>query len=259
MADNLKKFLFLTDLHYGFERTASRHKVGMHDPKAMGVALQFASDFKPDVLIIGGDVLDCGAVSHHNKGKPGKVEGLRILADAEGCTRDFMEPLNSLKIPVKKFIKGNHEKWLDDISDEMPGLEGLLDLPRLLPLDGWDIIPQGGHYNLGKLTFIHGDQISGGDHCAKAAVIAYERSVRMGHFHTAQVYTKNTPVDNQLGKTGAAIGCLAKKDPSYGKGKPNRHVQGFDFGYVFPDGTYSDQQIIITNGRTVVNGKVYNG
>lgn len=255
-----KKFLFLTDTHWGFERK-NGHKTPLHDQKALNVALEFAKDFKPNTVILGGDILDAGCVSHHNEGKPGRTEGMRLIDDAEGCQKAIIIPLERLNADEYVYILGNHDGgWLNDFEETYPALQGMINVKSLLHLnDAWNIIEQGGHYNKGKLTFVHGDQISGGEHSAKAAVIAYERSVRLGHFHTAQMYTKNTPIDNQLGKTGVCVPCLCKKDPHYGKGKPNRHVQGFCFGYVFNDGTYSDQLALITNGRAVINGKVYNG
>ena len=255
---SVKKFVYLVDLHYGYERK-SGHKLALHDPRAMDLALQFVSDFKPDTLILGGDILDCGAVSHHNQGKPGRTEGMRIIADAKDCAREFIDPLNhSAYIPTKVYIIGNHEGWLTDAMEEQPQYEGMLDIDVLLPLGGWTIIPRGSHYNLGKMTFMHGDQLSGGEHVAKQAVTTFERSVRFGHFHTYQAFTKTTPIDNKLGKTGVCVPCLCKKDMAYAKGKPNRWVQGINFGYVFADGTYSDQVSLITNGRLVgPDGKVY--
>lgn len=255
MAD--RTFAFLTDVHYGFERRHG-HKVALHDNKALDVAIQFVADYKPDVLILGGDILDCAAISHHNRNKPGKTEGLRLLSDAEDCRDHFIAPLeDATKGSQRVFITGNHEAWLTQAEEELPGLEGLLDVSRLLGLSDWHVIPQGGYFDLGKLTFIHGDTLSSGEHCAKNAVINYERSVRFGHFHTAQLFTKNTPISNQLGKTGMAVGCLCRKDPSYGKGKPNRWVQGLLYGTAFHDGAYADQHSIITNGRMLANGKLY--
>jgi Calcineurin-like phosphoesterase len=258
MAESYKKFVALYDLHYGYERR-NRHKISLHDPRAMDVALQFASDFKPNIIIAGGDILDCGAISHHNRQKPGRTEGLRVLADAQECGQQFIQPLNQLKAEKRHFIKGNHEAWLDQLVEDMPGLEGLLDLPRLLPLDGWDVIEQGGHVNLGKLTFLHGDQLSGGEHVAKQAVINYERSVRFGHFHSQQTYSKNTPFDAEFPKTGISVGCLCRKSPHYGKSRPNKWSQGFLYGYILPDGSYHDYPVTIVKGRAVVNGKVYHG
>lgn len=251
-----KKFAFLTDLHFGFERR-NGHKVALHDPKAIECGLSFVADFKPDVLILGGDILDCGAISHHNKNRPGDTEGMRIKKDAEECTQEFITPLNDMGVKQKVYITGNHEDWLNDAIAEKPQYEGLLDLDSLLPLKDWTVLPQGGFFNLGKLTFVHGDQLSGGEHVAKAAVTSFERSIRFGHFHSYQVYTKTTPIDVKLGKTGVAVPCLCTKSPKYGESKPNRWVQGINFGYVFNDGTFSDQVALITNGRMVANGKIY--
>ena len=76
-----KRFIATYDLHYGFERKGG-HKVALHDAKAWEAVLQFGRDFKPDTWIMGGDMLDCGVISHHNKGKPGRTEGLRLVSDA---------------------------------------------------------------------------------------------------------------------------------------------------------------------------------
>jgi hypothetical protein len=253
------RFAFLTDLHFGFERR-SGHKVPLHDPRAFGATMGFLQDFKPQVLILGGDMLDCGVISHHNHGKPGRTEGLRLLADAEECRQEVLKPLEQLRASKQVYITGNHEDWLTDLSDGHPGLAGLVDLERILALKQWQLVPQGGHFSLGKLTFIHGDQVKGGEHVAKAAVISYERSVRFGHHHTYQVYTKTSALDIKLGRTGIAVPCLCTKDPKYGEGAPNRWVQGLNWGYVNGDGTYADYVSVITNGKLIgPDGKVYRG
>lgn len=218
--------------------------------------LAFAKDFKPDVWILGGDFLDCSCISHHNKGKPGRVEGLRLLSDAAEGHKAFIEPVEQIA-KTCVYMVGNHEFWLHDLTDEMPTLEGVVGLEALLKLDNWTVIPQGEAYHLGKLTFIHGDTLSGGEHVAKNAVITYERNIRFGHFHTYQTYTKSSPLDYKNAKTGMAIPCLCTKLPSYGKGKPNRWVQGFNFGYVHPNGTFNDYVATILDGKTVIHGKEY--
>jgi metallophosphoesterase superfamily enzyme len=244
----------LTDSHFGYERK-NGHKVALHDANALDIAYQFIEDFKPDQVILGGDILDCGVVSHHNHGKPGRTEGMRLISDAEQCRVQLIDPLKD--IPNKTFITGNHEDWLTDLSDDLPALEGMLDISNLLGLEGWNVIPQGGAYNLGKLTFVHGDQIKGGEHVAKAAVTDYERSIRFGHFHTFQAYSKTAAVEAKVGKTGMAVPCLCTKNPRYNESKPNRWMQGINAGYVFADGTFSDQVYLITGNKMVAEGKVY--
>jgi hypothetical protein len=256
----MKKFVALFDLHYGYERDSYRHKRPLHDLKAMSIALQFIADFKPHDIILGGDMLDCAAISHHNKNRPGRTEGLRVLSDAKELRDVFLTEIEKQRRARKSYIIGNHEDWLSDLVDAEPGLEGIVDLRTILSLgDNWRVIPQGGHLNLGKLTFIHGDQLRGGEHVAKAAVVAYERSVRFGHFHTFQAYTKTSALDIKQGRTGVVVPCLCTKDPKYGEGAPNRWVQGLNYGYIQSDGSYSDYIALIVNGRTIIEGKEYKG
>jgi metallophosphoesterase superfamily enzyme len=251
----LKRFIATWDLHWGYERRGG-HKVALHDVRALRVVQRFAEDFKPDVWIIGGDWLDCGAVSHHNAHKPRATEGMRLAEDAAECYKAAIAPIAASE---KVFIIGNHEAWIEQLLDEHPGLEGVVSTEKLLHLESWKVIPQGGYFNLGKLTFIHGDTVSGGEHVAKAAVTNYERSVRFGHFHTHQTFTKNSALEYKHAKTGMAVPCLCTKAPKYGKGKPNKWVQGFLYGYIEDSGHYADYVALILNGRAIVNGKVYKG
>lgn len=254
-----EKFVFLTDLHWGYERRGG-HKVALHDQAALNVAVKFVQDFKPDHVILGGDILDCGAVSHHNKGKAGAVEGLRLVADAKELRDALMDPLERLHPRSLTYIIGNHEDWLDDVVKETPGLEGIVDIRSILNLNTqWRVVPQGEPHRLGKLVFIHGDQLKGGEHIAKAATIAYEKNVRFGHHHTFQTYTKTSAVEAN-GHTGIAVPCLCRKNPKYGEGAPNRWMQGFLWGYVNgPNGCFNDYVSVIVNGRTIINGKTYCG
>ena len=256
----MKKFIATYDLHWGYERR-NGHKVPLHDLKAWRSVLKFAEEFKPDTWIMGGDIIDCGVISHHNHGKPGATEGLKLIADVRECRDEVIAPVE--KIVGKGnlvYLIGNHEDWLTDLTDQIPALEGLIDLKTLLKLsDKWQLIPQGGAYKLGKLTFIHGDTVKGGEQVAKAAVTNYERSIRFGHFHTYQAFTKATPFDYRNAKTGIAVPCLCTKQPKYGEGNPNRWSQGFLYGYITEGGNFSDSVVIILDGECVVNGRVYKG
>lgn len=254
-----QKFVALYDLHWGFDRKGG-HLVPVHDPKALGAALNFIGDFKPDHVILGGDMLDCRMISHHVKGKPGQVEGLKLLSDAKGLIEEVIAPLEDAVEGRLVYHTGNHEDWLNQLQDEIPGLEGILALDRVLDLSNqWEVIPQGGISTLGKLNFIHGDQLSSGEHSAKAAVSAYERNMRFGHFHTYQTYTKTSAVDMN-GHTATCVPCLCKKSPAYGKSNPNKWMQGFLWGYVdSKEGIFNDYISVIVNGKFIANGKTYKG
>jgi hypothetical protein len=254
----MQKFLALYDIHWGYERK-NHHKVPLHDIKAINVALKYAEDFKPDHIIIGGDALDCGCISHHNHGKPGATEGMKLIEDARELTRNVIRPIEELKASTLTYIIGNHEDWLNDLEQKIPALEGMMDVKAVLALGKrWKIVPLGEGHKLGKLLFIHGDQVKGGQYPSKWAVEAYERNVRFGHFHCFQAYSKTSALEDNT-KTGISIPCLCKKGPLYGGGSPNKWSQGFLWGYLNDDGSYSDYVSIITKGTATINGKVYKG
>lgn len=256
----MEKFVALFDAHWGYERDGSRHKVPLHDSKALSVAMQFIGDFKPDHVVLGGDMLDCGSISHHRRGQAGNLEGLRLLAEAAELRSNVIEPLRK-QVPGRLIYHiGNHEDWLSDLVVEWPTLEGIVDIRALLKLDDkWEVIPQGKASKVGKLTFIHGDTVKGGQNPALAAVTNYERNVRFGHFHTFQMATKTTPVDAN-GHTGIAVPCLSKKGHAYGAGAPNKWMQGFLWGYTDgPKGLFNDYVTVIIDGRAIINGKLYRG
>jgi hypothetical protein len=256
----VEKFVALYDVHWGYERR-NGHKVPLHDPAALEATLAFIQDFQPDHCILGGDILDCGAISHHNHGKPGATEGLKLIADAKECASNLIKPLEAATKHRLVYHIGNHEDWLGDLADKVPALEGMLDIDRILGLGKrWEVVEQGGFTKLGKLVFIHGDQIrSGGVHPAKAAVEAYEKNVRLGHFHTYQVFTKTAEVADN-GHTGIVVPCLCKKNPKYNEGAPSKWMQGFEWGYVDPKtGIFADHITVIVNGQFIVHGKKYGG
>lgn len=255
----MERFVALYDLHLGYERKGG-HKIALHDEKALSVALQFMEDFKPHHVILGGDILDCSCISHHNHGKPGAVEGFKLLADAEECQEKIIKPVETLSRNTLTYIIGNHEDWLTDLAMQIPALEGMVDVRSVLKLGKkWEVIEQGEAHRLGKLVFIHGDQIKGGEHSAKWAAMAYEANVRFGHHHTYQVFTKTSAVEMN-GHTGVAVPCLCKKNPRYGGGAPNRWMQGFLYGYHdCKDHTFNDFVPIIVNGVSTINGKTYTG
>lgn len=253
----IERFVALFDLHYGYERK-NGHKVPLHDSAALATTLDFIQDFKPHHVVLGGDILDCGAISHHNHGRPGAVEGMRLVTDATELSQEVIKPLEDLVPGKLVYHIGNHEDWLQDLSDTVPALEGMLDIRTILKLSKrWEVIEQGAHSKLGKLIFVHGDQIRGNANPGKTAVEAYEKNIRLGHFHTYQTFTKTSAVEDN-GHTGTVVPCLCKKNPRYNEGAPNKWMQGFLYGYINQtDGSFSDYVAVIVKGKTIINGKVY--
>lgn len=255
----MKRFLALYDVHWGYENANGNLKP-FHDARAIAATLKFASDFQPDTVILGGDILDCGSVSHHNRGKKRSIEGLRLTRDAAELRRHLLSPLENITAD-RRYIIGNHEDWLNDLIEEQPALEGVVEVEQLLSLKehSWKVIPQGGQTHLGKLWFIHGDTIKGGGFPAKKAVLEYERNIRLGHYHTLDAFTKTSAIDVTDVKTGMVVPGLCNKNPRYLEGKPNRWLTGFLYGYIHKDGSFNDYVTVITDGKFTAEGKRYVG
>lgn len=254
------KFIFACDFHWGYEVDGGQ-KRPTHNLKAVNAMLEFARDYQPHGFILGGDALDLGAISHWNKSRKLGMEGLRIQQDIDEFGREVLGPLEDLNCADQWWINGNHERFLEDLVDVEPGLADTLTIPKLLNLEerGWEFIPTGGHLDLGKLRFVHGDQLGGGDAVAKAAIMEHNHSIAFGHFHTKQEYVKHSPVDSQDIHIGIAVPCLANRGPAYMKRRANKWANGFLFGTVMPDGTFNHYVPIITNGQFYANGKRYKG
>lgn len=258
----MTKFIACGDIHCGFERINGR-KQPIHDLKSWGALVEFAKDFKPDAWVFGGDQLDCGPVSHWNGSKKKSVEGLRLVEEFETFEKEYLTTTDRLlpRDGKKIWMTGNHERFISDFTETNPGVEGLVEVESFLKLEkrGWEIKALGKNANLGKLHFIHGDKLGGGDNFTKKAVTECERSIRIFHHHTFQVATKVSALDIKDRKTAIGVPCLCLKNPGYAREKPNRWLSGFNFGYINNDGTFNDYVVVITDGKFSVEGKSYKG
>lgn len=251
----IRRHVSLWDIHWGYERKQGRLSP-VHNSDALSIAFQFIQDFNPHDIIFGGDGPDCACISHWNDRTPRKVEGMRLDKDIEEFRRNVLTPLEARKA-TRTYLLGNHEDWLDQLADRYPALSGYLAPESCLGLAKWKVIPQGGKFHLGKLVFKHGDTVGGGEHTAKKAVCDAEKSIRIGHSHTFNTFTKTSDVDLKQKHTGISMPCLCNRGPTYAKSRANKWINGFGFGYTLPDGSFTDYVVVIVNKRAVIQGKLY--
>jgi len=257
----MTSFIALFDLHFGWERKAEKGKMitrPTHNLRAVNAVLEFAKDFKPDVVILGGDQLDAGPVSHWRRGKPRLTEKFRLKEEMELLDKHVLEPIDRLKPNEKVWISGNHERFIADFLTENPGIEGMIEPQNYLHLfdRGWLFVDEGELFKLGKLNFVHGEQVRGANP-AKKLVSSYRRNIRCGHHHTFDVSTDVTPYDRSDYHTGIVVPAMSAVNPSYMKNRSSNFQQGFLAGWVNKDGSFSDYVVIVNRGKFVWNGKVY--
>jgi UDP-2,3-diacylglucosamine pyrophosphatase LpxH len=120
-----------------------------YDQKTFRAILSFIRQNRVDGLLLGGDALDLGCVSHWNKDLPGNKRRGELKSDLDGFEKEILQPLEAL-LPrgcEKIFLTGNHERMLDqDLTESMPELDGMLDFKQYLRLAerGFKVIPLGG-------------------------------------------------------------------------------------------------------------------
>ncbi len=258
------KFVALYDMHYGKEVKVERgiRKIyPTHNQKAINTTLQFVRDYDPNTLILGGDQLNCGPISHWNRGKPYIIESFRLKDELDTFEKDFLSKIDNIENKI--WLQGNHEQWVSDFVNEHPSLAGMLEPIEYLNLRkrGWKIYSQGEVYKLGKLHFVHGDVILNGrnnlTNPAKYLVDQTRVSIRAGHIHTYYAYTDINGLDSNDYHTGITVPCLSNTNPSYLKNRPTRFINGFLYGEVLGSGNFNDSVVIINNNKFVLNGKIY--
>lgn len=258
----MERYVALYDIHAGWEWMhvkGTRVVKPTMDEKAIDIALDFINDFKPTVIIFGGDQINCGPISHWNNDYPGRIGSFTLKDELDYFSDVILSKIKFKHKTRKIWHRGNHERWVSDLLDKYPGLMGLVSIEQYLQLNkrNFEVYDYGEYSGVGKLKFIHGENVPGGINIARNAALRYNTNLRMGHFHTYQVYSMFNPLDVLDIKNVIVSPCLSTRGPQYGNNTPNNHVNGFLYGYINDDGNFSDGAIIIADNKTVVNNKAY--
>ena len=236
-----------------------------HSPDVFDIAMQMAEDYPPDVFILGGDNLNCGAVSSHYPDPTTRVNE-PILKDFQQFDEKILKPIEAFKPTEKVWLMGNHEMWLYDYMKANPELKDLLDVVKVLNLKerGWRIIPYKGYHRIGKVYHHHGDWRKSRQgrsfipkyHAAKAVAMVH-RNIRYGHSHTFQVHSETNPLSSDDAHTGMCIPAACKLEQDYLEGGETAWLNGLYIGWVRGDGNFSDYVVVVSRGKTTFAGKTY--
>lgn len=244
----MKTFVILNDLQIPFQDTLVLNRL----------VLPFIDELEPDGIVLNGDIVDCYSISTFDK-NPLTKAGLSLEIR---LAQQLMARL--AKIPTKVWVGGNHEERLRRLVWKNPYLLSsvdaktreklvkVLDFPEMFGLGehGFEWLPYGGQYMLGKLMLTHGSMVSKhSGQTARAHLEKYGTSVLIGHTHRGGITYKT---DVRGVHAAYENFCLCSLQPEYAQ-HPNWQL-GFSVVHVFDNGFFNVQQIPIINRRTFFFG-----
>ncbi len=265
----MRKFLALFDLHFGYERGYVNGKYvtrPTHNLPLVKAVNKFAQDFQPDILVLGGDQLNCGPISHWHKGKPRLDETLRLKEEYDLLIKNIFDPFANLAINEVVWLQGNHEMWLEDHIVSNPSLEGLVEFKQYLLKERpyWekhiDWKDHGAIHKIGKLYFTHGDTImKSGNYINPAQhVLSQTRvNIRFGHGHSYFAAADYNTIASKDIHTSIMVPACCNTEMFYMDKKPNKCLNGFLYGYILDNGNFTDNVVVAHNNKFIVNGVKY--
>jgi hypothetical protein len=220
---------------------------------------QFARDWKPDYLLLVGDIMNMDPFDHWAKQNARKARELPAVKEYyESCNKLFYRPAREAVGDHCQIVHwiGNHEQWAYRAIDAMPGEgKGFWEPESNVEcVDAW--VRQFHLANLGRLHFLHGEHATGKHHAEKVVTL-YRRSVRYGHRHDVQEASYTSPVDGDDQHSARSCGTLERFNPDFMQGRPHNWVHSFNHGVVQPDGMFHDQTTRLIRGKFYANGRVY--
>lgn len=208
---------------------------------------------QPKVIVLGGDFLEMGALSHWIKNKRKLLEGRRYSKDITLGNYELDDLQNRCPDAEFFYLLGNHEDWLWQYLERHPEMEGEpdgisgLNLERDLKIKqrGITVVPLNEVLTIGKMHYIHGWYTT--MYHAKKTLQRMGDNVMYGHMHTLQVETLRLRARNEA-YISVSCGCLCDLNPYYKRNKPNDWIHGFGYVEYREDGCFTPHHIPIIDG-----------
>ncbi len=206
----------------------SHHPI--HDPYAIDAMMAYLRDYKPDYIVLIGDVYDCLCLSRHaNSHAAVRLMDIKYQLKTEiDAAKPFINELLSISNNNLAWIEGNHEYRRQNILNANPGLIGLpaLDAKNLfeIPDKVW-WIESDERLRIGNMFFEHGDQIINSRGSMHVANTMWNRrpnvNTFVGHWHCIDVKRRisYTDVGEAVTSVCATVGHLStiKEHQHYAK------------------------------------------
>ncbi len=252
--------LLLPDTHFAPPNDPN----GGVDEEAFSCALKIIRLTSPNIIYHMGDVGEWSSVSpwqYKKKSRPPLTYVLQALEADANAVNAYLDRIDEaareVNCTTKHIIEGNHEVWINNLIEEVPELASSYSPQKLMNLSRrrWKYHPYGKYVKLGKLSLYHGGHF-GGIHHARSHLLHLGTSVVYGHYHDAQV----AKIGHLSGYHGAwSIGCLAKMDKPFLKGRPTNWSHNVALVHVESNGEFFIDVVNIYKGRAYVWGEEVKG
>ena len=235
----MRTFVALSDIHFPYE-----------DPQALTLVRAFLKDFRPDELILNGDIYDMPQISKYHMRrnevlKTGNIqdhldhgeEGVSLLVDAAGATKN-------------KFALGNHEdRWDAYLGSQAKELASMrcLEFEKVFNLQSFEWKKYGDGFWLNDRLFIYHGESLGASWTDKERQKVGASSIT-GHQHKQGVTYHR---DRSRSYKNIGQGCLCQLNPPYLRTPPNWQ-QGFAYGYILDDDKFRAIETEIVHGEDEV-------
>jgi len=235
---NATRFVYLPDYHGTFG-----------DKQAAECAVHFMRLHKPELVIIGGDVVDFYQLSRFDKNPERALD----LQDDLDAGHDFCNLVrHHAKNASILALQGNHEarmtRWLWSRGAELLKLRGM-NVPSLLRLSDLNIrYVESGVQQFRKLTFKHGTRVRSMSGVTAWAELESEGTSGVsGHTHRIGEVSRT----NRGGTyKWVEAGCLCSLKPEYMPGQVPDWQQGLAYGVMVGD-RFSLHTAHIIKGKTL--------
>lgn len=244
----LEKILFIPDMHVPYQ-----------DKRALDLVLKVGETFKPDHVIILGDMIDFYTVSSYSK-DPNRALKLELEVNE---TKKELHRIKALGAKNNVFVAGNHEDRLTRyLQEKAPELFNIISIQSILELDkiGFEYIPYKEHYKLGKLYITH-DCGNAGRYAAHKALDTFQHNVVIGHTHRlCYMVEGNASGEAHLGAMFGWLGDVAQVDYMHSIKAKRDWAMGFGVGYLDPvSGFTYVVPVPMVDYSVVVEGKLFRG
>ena len=217
----------------------------------------YIKDYKPDTIIIGGDVIDAKEL-HGVESMPAKDFKMKWYERDCRYLKDFFLDLKKISSAKLVFLEGNHEQRYDRLARKYPdAFKRTINLKRDCGT-GIKWIEYGtykSYYRLGDTVFMHGT-VYPDNHAKKYALDHTPLKCVYGHLHHFQAYTTKRAFASSGPRYAITPGCLCTITPEWKRGVPHQWLHGF-LSFVIVNGRMIPTVHQIEQGRFYANNKLY--